>query len=323
MEYILPPIVIGFILSIFVVGIIICTIEKKHIFPPRCDRNENTLQDRNVNEFDNLTYKQIEFYSGKSILRARIYYNNNVNENNVIIFCHGFGAGHEAYITEIDYYVKNCYVCIGFDYKGCKLSDGKVSHFGQSIKDLKALYNYLEEINFLQDKNLYLWGHSWGGYTALHGSKLPKVQKIISLCPFDKPLNLITKQSKNVIKKLAVLLVPFRNILYFCKYGKYANLSSFKAINKSNKTALIIFGEKDYLIGKIDFKFNNNVIVKTQKEKGHNVYSSFTAEEYLKETINNLNSTTDKKEILNSVDYKKITEQDLNLLQETLDFLNS
>ena len=144
---------------------------------------------------------------------------------------------------EIDYYINRGYTCIGFDCRGCKLSDGKITHFGASIQDLTALYNYLEEINFLQEKPLFLWGHSWGGYTALAGSTLPKVKKIIAFAPFDKPLKIIFSQSKKIIKGLANFLIPFRFVYYGLRYGKFFNISigiSVLAGLKSLTTSVIM-----------------------------------------------------------------------------------
>lgn len=309
--------IVLFILSCFV----LCFIEKKHIFPIRCDRNEHTLQDIPLSNFENLKSKDFMFFSKKSILRGRFYFTSNLENNPIIIFCHGFGAGHEAYLTEINYYANKGFTCIGFDYRGCKLSDGTTSHFGASIQDLTALYLYLEEIDFIKDKPLYLWGHSWGGYTALMGSSLKKVKKVIAFCPFNKPINLIAKQSKNYIKGLATFLIPFRWAYYTIRYGKFANKSSFKQINKTKKPAYIVFGEKDNLIGKINFNFLDNVLVNVCKDKGHNAYNTIGAEEYLQNTIATFASAENKLEYLANVDYKKITEQDIPLLEKTLNFL--
>ena len=309
-------------LAIIAFCFIFCEIERKKLFPRRCDRNEYTLQDRPLTDFKNMQYKDFCFYSKKSILRGRFYFKDNLENNNLIVFCHGYGAGHEAYLTEIDYYINKGFTCIGFDYSGCKLSDGLTSHFGASVQNLNSLYNYLEEIDFIKDKNLYLWGHSWGAYTALIGSKLAKVKKVVAFCPFNKPQNLIEKQSGKFIKGFSKFLIPFRWIFYKVKYGKNTNEASYKTINKTLKPALIIFGEKDQVIGKINYNFNKNVTTILCKDKAHNPYNSVQAEEYLNQTISEFYTCKDKLEFLSKVDYKKITEQDLDILQKTIDFLS-
>ncbi|MBO4962386.1 MAG: alpha/beta fold hydrolase [Clostridia bacterium] len=315
-------IVVGVLLLLtIIVGFIHCHIEKKFIFSRRCDRTEFSLQDKPLSNFKNMQYKDFCFTSCKSILRGRFYYKENLDSNPIIIFCHGYGAGHEAYLTEIDYYINRGYTCIGFDCRGCKLSDGKITHFGASIQDLTALYNYLEEINFLQEKPLFLWGHSWGGYTALAGSTFPKVKKIIAFAPFDKPLKIIFSQSKKIIKGLANFLIPFRFVYYGLRYGKFFNISSYKTIENSKKPALIFFGEKDQIIGKVTYNFKDNVTTVFCQDKAHNPYNTTLAEQELANTITALNSAQDKKEFLNTVDYEKITEQDLDILQKTIDFL--
>ena len=105
------------------------------------------------------------------------------------------------------------------------------------------------------------------------------------------------------------------------KYGKNTNMASYKAINNSQKPALIIFGEKDKIIGKINYNFLDNVTTIFCDNKGHNPYNSVQAEEYLNQTLSDYHTSTDKLEFLSKVDYKKITEQDLDILQKTIDFL--
>ena len=219
------------------------------------------------------------------------------------------------------FFTSNGYAVVGFDYRGCCISDGLTSHFGASVEDLQSLYNHLLENKLLENKKVYLIGHSWGAYTSLCGSFLPKIEKIVALCPFNTPVSLITKQCYVKEKNFTYFLKPFRFIYYKIKYGKRGNISSFKQINSSNKKTYIIFGKEDSLIGKVNFKFSNNVKVETLENKAHNPYNSYQAEEYLNKTLQEFSVTNNKKEFLKKVDYKLITQEDPVVMNKILDFL--
>ena len=316
------------ILSIIFILILLCLLlfyivkkELSFIFKGRCDRNENTLQDKPLTDFPNLNYTEISFKNLNETINGRIYFYNEIANKDIIIFCHGYGAGHEAYISEIDFFAKNNFVVVGFDYRGCKLSSGKLSHFGSSVVDTEACYNYLLNNNYLQNKKVYLVGHSWGAYTALCCSKLPKIEKVIALCPFNNPVDFFTKKCYFKEKFFTYILKPFRLLYLKLKYKKYGNISSYKTIDNSNKKALIIFGEQDLIIGKINYVFNNNVTKLSLADKGHNPYNTVEAEKYLNETITNLTLAENKQEFLQQVDYLKITQQDNVIMQTMLDFL--
>lgn len=312
---------------IFLLLTIICILafllvdkEMKGFFNKRADRGEYTLQDKKLSDFKKLNATDFSFENKGEILKGKIYYRKNT-DGDVILLCHGYGAGHEAYLTEINYYAQKGYTVIGFDYRGCVNSGGIMTHFGGSVEDLKACYEYLTKNFKLKDKNLYLWGHSWGAYTALCGTEFIKAKKVIALCPFDTPVGVLTKFTLPYEKKLCYLLKPFRFLYLKLKFGKTGNISSFKTAEKSNILSLIILGEQDSVAPKVTYSFTgNNIKVLTLSDKGHNPYNSVEGEKYLNQTLLNLSTSTDIKKTLSEVDYDLITDEDEKVMQMTLDF---
>lgn len=82
----------------------------------------------------------------------------------LVVFCHGLGAGHTAYIAEIEYLCRNGLQVLTLDYTGCDRSggDGMLS-VNRPTRDVLELLDFVkptEEVSVV--------GHSLGGYTALN-----------------------------------------------------------------------------------------------------------------------------------------------------------
>ena len=316
--------VLGIVLLLFLIFSAVCfSFVKKEMagfFGKRTDRGEFTLQDKKVSDFKKLKCEDFSFTSHNETLKGKIYYRKKP-DGDIIILCHGYGAGHEAYLTEINSFVQEGYTVVGFDYRGCVHSGGILTHFGASIEDLKSCYTYLKSNTDLTDKKIYLLGHSWGAYTALCGTEFINAQKVIALCPFDTPVQVLTKFTLPIEKKFSYILKPYRFLYLKFKFKKFGNISSFKTVEKSNIPALIIVGEKDTVAPKLKYNFTNeNIKVVHLENKGHNPYNTEQAENYLNQTLYNLSQTTDIKKTLSEVDYKLITEEDENVMNLMFDF---
>ncbi len=316
-------ILVAVILLISIVAFAIIRKELKGVFGGRADRTAFTLQDKKVTDFKKLTSNEFVFLSQNETLKGSFYYSKKP-DGDIIIFCHGYGAGHQAYLTEINYFVQKGFTVIGFDYRGCVNSGGTLTHFGASVEDLKACYEYLKTNFDLTDKKLYLWGHSWGAYTALCGSSFVKAEKIIALCPFNTPVQLLTKFSYPYEKGLSLILKPFRAIYLKIKFGKYANISAFKSVEKSRIPTLIILGNLDTVVPKLSYKFTtDNIKIITLKDKGHNPYNTVEAEKYLNTTLLNISQSKNLSKTLSEVDYDLITQEDLSVMELMLNFYDN
>ena len=70
----------------------------------------------------------------------------------LIIFSHGFGAGHEAYTTEINTFAKAGFYVLAYDGTGCVGSEGKYFRgFDQGPIDLMSAYRFAESDPRLKD----------------------------------------------------------------------------------------------------------------------------------------------------------------------------
>ena len=101
--------------------------------------------------------------AGVAVAYFRYRYEN-YDPAKLVIFCHGLGAGHTAYLAEIEYLCKNGLQVLTLDYTGCDKSggDGMIS-VNRPSRDVIELLDYLKP-----EEELSVVGHSLGGYTALN-----------------------------------------------------------------------------------------------------------------------------------------------------------
>lgn len=287
--------------------------EHKATFPLRIERNENTLRDLGVCEFEGLKCEEVEFAHYK----GAFYYKEKGGD--VIFLLHGYGAGHKAYATEINFFCDNGYTVFGFDYSGCCSSGGRTGTFYTAVQDALTASKFLQT-KISDEQKIYLFGHSWGAYVALIVASRTPCEKVVAVCPFDSAGKVMAKIcQKNKFNKA---LKPFRKIYMTSVFGKNADCSSYKVAEKTDKDTLIIFGENDFLVPPYDFK-NEKIKRIIAKGKGHNPYNTEQAERYLNDCLLQLKTAEDKQEFLKTVDYKKITEEDGEFMRLLLDFLKA
>ena len=109
------------------------------------------------------------------------YYYDNYKEDKIILFCHGIGPGHTAYLAEIETLAKHGYKVLTLDYTGCGESKGKcLKSLNEPTRDVIELLDYLK-----LDKEIVLIGHSLGGYTSLNLINIRKdINKAVILSGF-------------------------------------------------------------------------------------------------------------------------------------------
>lgn len=116
-------------------------------------------------DFKGLKQESYTFTNSKGIeIHYFYYYYDNYKTDKVILFCHGIGPGHVAYLAEINCLAKRGYKVLTLDYTGCGESKGKsLASLSTPTLDVIDLLNHLK-----LDKPVVLVGHSLGGFTSLN-----------------------------------------------------------------------------------------------------------------------------------------------------------
>jgi pimeloyl-ACP methyl ester carboxylesterase len=256
-------------------------------------------------------------------------------KDKLVIFCHGLGAGHTSYMTEIEYLCKNNFLVLSYDNLGCMESDGNnISSYGESLIDLNNCIEEVLKIDSLKNLDIYVIGHSWGGYAAGNIANLKDcVKKVVVISSFTSLKSLFKQNLKGCLK----LFLPYIMHLEH-KKNPYYKLSSIDAYNNKDIRALLIHSKDD-----LSVSFNNIIEIKKKAKKNnigyiivdnknHNPNYDLEAVKYLNTTFSkfrdkikdgSIKSEIDQKEFFETCDFKKMTKQDPQIMDQIVDFLRS
>ena len=242
-------------------------------------------------DFPGLEEDPVEFYSKHKIkLRGSFYYyDRGQKHQQMIVFPHGIGAGHHAYMHLIEAFCQKGFLVFSYDNTGCTLSEGKgIVGIPQAIIDLKYALKYLESTTYNQYP-ITVIGHSWGGYAAIRSGLFSnKIKRIVAIAPLNNPSQLL-----GTFSPIFKVLSPFVTLFHFLKFG-FIGISTTEQILKKTKIfTLVISGDRDESVPiktnfdryKVASTKNNNVQVYLAKGHRHNPYLSFEAEAYVLDEI--------------------------------------
>ena len=190
--------------------------------------------------------EQVDFQSGSHTLRGYLYGAEHTDK--LLVFAHGIGTGHEAYINQLCWFVDQGWCVFAYDATGSGESTGE-STVGlvQSALDLNSALEYVESDERLNQMPKVLLGHSWGGFAV--GGVLNfdhDIKAAASLSGYAYPLEMLDQGAVNVLGQTgAKLFQPFSHIYHKIVFKKYAKLNAVDGINKANIPFLAMHGESD------------------------------------------------------------------------------
>ena len=193
--------------------------------------------------------EEVEFPSGKLMLKGWIYGAENTDK--LLVFAHGIGSGHEAYVNQLCWFVDQGWCVFAYDAAGSGDSPGD-STVGlvQSALDLSSALDYIEQNDRLKDMPKVLLGHSWGGFAV--GGVLNfdhDIEAAASLSGYAYPLEMLDQGAVNVLGKTGALLIrPFAHLYNRIVFGRNAKLNAVDGINKANIPFLAMHGESDEFV---------------------------------------------------------------------------
>ena len=289
-------------------------------------------------DFPEIKYESHNIQGDKGLLKGFFYYIDKFNADKFIIFDHGIGAGHLAYFKEIMYLANNGYTVYSYDHTGCVESGGPgITGFAQGVCDLDHVITVLKKDPRLNDNDIKLIGHSWGGYSAMNAAMFhPEVTHIVSLAGFLSAKTLSEQYMPNFVLKYSKEVMDRERQ----NNPKYADLDARKSLTNTNAKFLYVQSMDDEMV-KFDLAAipleaalrnrDNTTFVKINS-RGHNPHYSDRAVAELSKMENELQKLTKKNKLntkseqesfKNSWDWNLITEQDDVLWSKILSFLES
>ncbi len=277
-------------------------------------------------DYINFKSEDVSIKTKKGILRGKKYYYQKDNYKGIFIFSHGMWSSHRSYIQEIEILAANGYYVLSVDAYGTDLSDGKaIKGLGNSLFVLDETIKYSKK--FFNSQDIYVMGHSWGGYAALNISKIHNdINKIVIMSPFIS----VKDALKTFLPKYLYICIPFLIFFDFINFGKYSLYNGKKSIKNTNTKTLILHSKDDLVIPynkstNLLEKINNkNISFYIVDGKNHNPDYKYSSILYTKECLEKIKIIKDKDLKLaykKSIDYHKMGEIDTDVFNIILEFI--
>ena len=249
------------------------------------------------------------------------YYYKNYNPNLVILFLHGIGPGHTAYLREIETLAKMGYKVLTLDYMGCDSSKGeKMPSLNEPTRDVDELLNLLN-----LKTEIVVIGHSLGGYTTYNIMNIrDELHKAVVMSGFLRPdvvLNYLMK-----VKVFSKAIARYEKKVE----PKYFPIDNYRYIKETKDKLLIIHSKDDPVVNynaALDpiIKANNpNVEILSVNGRGHNPNYSDSAAKIVTEVFSkyyDLKKDKDKKALMEKQDVWAMTEQDPEIFNKIKTFI--
>lgn len=303
----------------------------------RCD-DTGLVKFFSVNDFPEIVQEGYSFSSSLGHKLQGYFYHHhmhNLSGGPLVIFDHGFGGGHLAYMKEISILCNNGFTVFAYDHTGCMESGGaNTNGLAQSLHDLDDCIKALNLDDNYHFSDIYVIGHSWGGFAALNITSLhPDIKKIVVLSGFVSVEKLINQYFSGILKgyRKHILKLEADNNPYYVGYDATKTFDNFDV------NALLIYSDNDQMVDKKihfdsfyqEIKNQDKVKYIITSNKGHNPNYTESAVNYLQTFHKALNkakklkTNAEKEQFKNSFDWDKMTEQDEQIMQSIIEFLNN
>lgn len=308
----------------------------KGMMHTRCDDTETVFY-FSEKGFPGLKKEAISFTaSAGHTLKGYLYQYDGAKEDKLIVFDHGFGGGHRAYMKEI---VKLClggYKVFSYDHTGCMESGGVTPNgLAQSLCDLNDCISMLKNDERFSALDISVMGHSWGAFSTMNIAALhPEISHVVAMSGFVSVPVMVSTFFAGPLKgyRQAILDLEMRS------NPVYAQFNSVESLKTSGVKALLIYSDNDtickpchYEILKQGLEDVPTVKFLVAKNKGHNPNYTEDAATYVasfgkaRAKFARKKKTTDQKkaDFVASYDWDRMTEQDESVWQVIFEHLES
>lgn len=295
----------------------------KGMMHTRCDDTETVFY-FSAEDFEGLQKEAYAFKSSMGhTLQGYLYSYDHFIEDRLIVFDHGFGGGHEAYMKEIEKLCTHGYRVFAYDHTGCMESGGKSPNgLAQSLCDLNDCIATLKVDKRFAGLTISVMGHSWGAFSTLNIAFLhPEISHIVALCGFVSVEEMIKTFFAGPLK-------GYRKAVLALEQESNPNFFTFNAVESlknSDVQALLIYSEDDQLCRRTHYDILKEGLGEKEsvrflfvQNKGHNPNYTTDAVKLLGEfgkartkLAKKKNATKEEKaQFVASFDWERMTKQD-------------
>jgi len=291
-----------------------------------------------ADDFPGLISEPIAFKNKDGdLLSGFIYSYSDPIPGRLIIFDHGMGVGHRAYMTEIEKLCRHGYKVFSYDHTGCGSSEGNgIKGFAGSLSDLDYAVRAIRSSDEYSKTVISVMGHSWGGFSTMNICALhPDIESVVAMSGF---INVKTIQ-KDKIRGILALWRPDVYAIERETNPDYYAYSSLDSLKNSKVRALIIHSEDDSIVSyknnflplKAAFDGDPRITLLSLRGKDHSPNYTDAAVRYKSEFFSarsakmksgELSTDGQKAAFVSSFDWRKMTEQDENVWQKIFEHLD-
>ena len=308
----------------------------KGMMHTRCDDTETVFY-FSPSDFPNLNVKSHPFKSSEgNVLQGYIYHYENPIPNRIVVFDHGFGGGHRAYMKEIEKLCKHGFLVFAYDHTGCMESGGETpGGLAHSLCDLNDCITMIKSEDQFKGFDISVMGHSWGAFSTLNISALhPEISHIVAMCGFVSVEEMTKTFFQGIMKGYRKAIFDLEKT----SNPKFVGFDARETLKNSKVKALLIYSDNDLMCRRVHHDLlkeavgeKENVHIILCNNKGHNPNYTEDAVKLLDEfgkaraklAKNKKATKEDKEKFVASFDWEKMTVQDEKVWAEIFDHLDN
>ena len=256
----------------------------------------------------------------------------------LLVFDHGMGNGHRAYMREIEVLAKAGYLVFSYDHTGCMASGGENTNgFAQSLSDLDACITALKAEPALQDRTISVMGHSWGGFSTMNIAAIhPEITHVVSMSGFVSVETIVSQSFSGILAPYAKKLLE----LEARSNPDYVNFNAAESLQNVTAKVLLVYSSNDSVVHKTAhydvlqkaLSGKSNIRFLLVHGKDHNPTYTCDAVTYKNQFFAEFQKADKKKQLqtaaqqqtfMSRYDFVRMTQQDQRVWNIILDYLKA
>ena len=269
-------------------------------------------------------------------LKGYFYCYDHPAADRLVVFDHGMGNGHRAYLREIERLAQAGFLVFSYDHTGCMESGGENTNgFAQSLRDLDDVLKALKKVPELSGRGIAVVGHSWGGFSTMNIAALHEdLTHVVSMSGFIS-VKIMLEQLFTGILKGAV-----KGLYQLEKQANpdYAEFDAVRTLGHTKAKVLLIASSNDSTVKK-EYHFEvlrralagkENIRFLLTEGKGHNPSYTCDAVRYKDDFFAAFQKAVKKKKLeteqqqkafMDAYDWRRMTEQDDTVWEKIISHL--
>lgn len=269
-------------------------------------------------------------------LKGYFYHYDEPVPGRLVVFDHGMGNGHRAYMREIEQLCRAGFLVFSYDHTGCMESGGEsTGGFAMSLSDLDACIRALKGEAGLKDRSIAVVGHSWGGFSTMNiGALHPEITHLVVLSGFVSVEKIVAQNFAGPLKFFRKRIMELERQAN----PEYVGFDGIRSLRKTDARVLLVYSDNDPMVKK-EVHFDElqkllggkkNISFLPVSGKGHNPTYTCDAvrikDEFFarfQKADKTLTDAESRKAFMDGYDWWAMTEQDGEVWEKITEHLNS